>query len=68
MLDQNIKVEFHISFASNGKYSDIHTRQASAEISQVQKPSIRSELDHQYKYRFLTMDDAGNLTPLYSRD
>jgi hypothetical protein len=68
MLDQSIKVEFHISFTNNGRYSDQHTRSINFEIAQVQKPTIRSELDHEYKYRFLTMDDAGNINSLYSRD
>lgn len=68
MFDQSIKIDIHVSFAANGKYSDQHSRQVSFELAQVQKAVIRSELDHEYKYRFLTMDEAGNITPLYSKD
>ena len=65
LFDQSIKLEAKVMFAQNGKYSEKHSRQVSFEMAQIQKASVRSELDHQYKYRFLALKDNGDLMPLY---
>ena len=40
----------------------------SAQLAQIQNQTIRQELDHQYKYRFLVLDDNHNVKPLYEKD
>ena len=59
----NIKVYY---MSTPGTYSEAHTRNVEYEMAQIQKSSIRMELDHQYKYRFLAMSDSGDIVPLYT--
>jgi hypothetical protein len=66
LFDSTIKLEVKAMFAQDGQYSESHTRSRSFELSQVQKANVRSELDHNYKYRFLHVNDAGDIVPLYS--
>lgn len=35
-------------------------------MGQTEKESIRSEFDHEYKYRFLYLNDKGDILPIYS--
>ena len=61
-------MEIKVSFASNGQYSESHTKSIELELAQIQKAAIRSELDHEYKYRFLYVSDHGDVLPLYDRN
>ena len=68
MFDSNIQVKFHVSFATNGKYNDKNTRETTVQLASIQTAAIRSEFDHEYKYRFLVKDDSNNVTPLYDKN
>jgi len=53
-------------YALGKEYSDKRTREVSVDISQIQKQqSVRSELSHMYKYRFLHLNDNGDVVPIY---
>jgi hypothetical protein len=55
-----------IYYANNkGQYSESHTRSVDYDMAPIQKPAIRMELDHEVKYRFLAMQDNGDILPLY---
>lgn len=66
LFDNNIKVTIKVMFASNGQYSETHTKTVETELSQIQKEAVREELDHEYKYRFLYLSDQGEILPLYN--
>ena len=67
LFDTTIKLDVITRFANNdGRYQENDSRTRSFELSQVQKASVRSELDHNYKYRFLHVNEAGDILPLYS--
>lgn len=53
-------------FASNGQYSDDHTKTVDVDISQIQREAVSQQLDHEYKYRFLYMSEKGELVSLYN--
>lgn len=60
----NIKVQY----AEGKEYSDKRTRDVSVDISQIQKhEAVRSELNHMYKYRFLHLNDNGDVVPIYDQ-
>ena len=67
LWDASITLQIKVSFASNGQYSEGHTKSIELELAQIQKAAIRSELDHEYKYRFLYVSDHGDVLPLYDR-
>lgn len=68
LWDNSLRLEIKVSFASNGQYSESHTKSIELELAQIQKAAIRSELDHEYKYRFLYVSDHGDIVPLYDRN
>ena len=53
-------------FANNGKYSDDHTKTVEVDIAQLQHDAVKDELDHEYKYRFLYMNEQGEMVSLYN--
>ena len=65
MFDSSIKVSIQVMFAQNGKYSEKNKREVQLDLAQVIKPSSPSELNHQFKYRFMQMAENGAITPLY---
>jgi hypothetical protein len=68
MFDNKISATFKISFSQSEKYNDKNIREVTVPLAQVQAQAIRQEFDHQYKYRFLLMDENNNLKPLYSKE
>lgn len=55
-------------YALGKEYSDRRSREVSVDIAQIQKSqSVRSELTHMYKYRFLHLNDNGDVVPIYDQ-
>ena len=53
-------------YAQGKEYSEQRTREVTVDISQVEKnQAVRSELTHMYKYRFLYLNDKGDVIPIY---
>lgn len=68
MFDSKIEVKIKVSYQYLGKYTDENSREITANVAQIQNQTIRQELDHQYKYRFLVLDDSNNVKPLFAKD
>lgn len=68
LFDTNIKVNVNIMYADGKEYSDKRSRDVTVDIAQIQKqPGAKSELTHMYKYRFLHMNDNGDVVPIYDQ-
>lgn len=67
LFDSNIKVNINVMYADGKEYSDRRTRDLSVDITQIQKSSVKSELTHMYKYRFLHLNDNGDVVPIYDQ-
>ena len=69
LFDSKIVVNAKVMYAVGKEYSDKRQRDVSVDISQITKPeAVRSELSHMYKYRFLYMNDKGDLVPIYDKN
>lgn len=68
LFDSKININAKIMYAIGKEYSDKRTREVAIDISQIQKQqSVRSELTHMYKYRFLYLNDNGDVVPIYDQ-
>lgn len=68
LFDNKINVNVKVMYAVGREYSDKRTRELTVDLSQIQKQqTVRSELTHMYKYRFLYMNDNGDVTPIYDK-
>jgi len=69
LFDTNIKVNINIMYGDKETgYSDQRSRDLTLDISQITKNERqKSELTHMYKYRFLHMNDNGDVVPIYDQ-
>lgn len=68
LFDAKINVNAKVMYALGKEYSDRRSREVSVDIAQIQKSqSVRSELTHMYKYRFLHLNDNGDVVPIYDQ-
>lgn len=64
MFDPSLELQLKIMYATDGQYSETHSRTWTLDVSQSQVPDENVQL--QLKYRFLHVTDTGDLVPIYN--